>query len=243
MNNQGNSIKYQVGDRVWVPHDKEAFVPGVIETILPNRIDVKLEGQLVPMKINFSPNTPPKLDICGGHLHDNLENLVDLDELSEGAILHHVRKRYMKKNIYTLVGNILVAVNPFENLDIYGPKDIEKAKSQIAISPHVYSIASQAYQQLIGNRTNQSILISGESGAGKTETTKRVLTYIASVAAPIHHGANDIGIEEKILQSNPLLEALGNAKTLRNSKSEHGMTFYFYFAPYFNQFWTNFLPL
>jgi len=85
--------------------------------------------------------------------------------------------------------------------------------------PHVFVSASLAYQQLCSNRKNQSVLISGESGAGKTETTKKVLAFLASVAPAAGQLGEEAGIETKILQSNPLLEALGNAKTLRNGDS------------------------
>jgi myosin heavy subunit len=141
-----------------------------------------------------------------------------LDELSEGAILHHVRKRFVNKTIYTNVGAILVAVNPFENLPIYGPADIKRCSDLMNPNPHVFVTGAVAYQQLQQNRKNQSVLISGESGAGKTETTKKVLNYLSCVAPgskPKQDG--DKSIEDKILQSNPLLEAMGNAKTKRNS--------------------------
>lgn len=122
--------------------------------------------------------------------------------------------------IYTHVGAILVAVNPFERLNIYGPSDISKASNVVNSYPHVFITASTAYQQLRNNLKNQSVLISGESGAGKTETTKKVLNYLANVAPGSRPKLKDEpGVEEKILQSNPLLEALGNAKTLRNDNS------------------------
>ena len=133
-----------------------------------------------------------------------------------------MRKRFLNRVIYTHVGAILVAVNPFEHLDIYGDKDIKKASNVANTYPHVFITASIAYQQLSVNMKNQSVLISGESGAGKTETTKKVLSYLASIAPGKTRGQRDPAepsIEDKILQSNPLLEALGNAKTLRNNNS------------------------
>jgi myosin V len=100
-------------------------------------------------------------------VNEVVENLVDLDELSEGAILHHVRKRFKKHQIYTHVGAILVAVNPFERLDIYGPNDLQKALNHVTPYPHVYVTAATAYRQLQSNMKDQSVLISGESGAGR----------------------------------------------------------------------------
>eukprot|EP00605_Chrysophyceae_sp_TOSAG23-4_P002422 GSChrysophyteH1.ASY1.ANO1.2681.1 assembled CDS len=139
-------------------------------------------------------------------------------KLVEGAILHHVKKRFAKRKIYTHVGPILVAVNPFERLPIYEDKDVRQAKSHAQPYPHIFVTAAVAYRQLAENSKSQSCLISGESGAGKTETTKKVLTYLASVA-PGAAVEGQAGIEERILMSNPLLESMGNAKTLRNNNS------------------------
>ena len=100
-----------------------------------------------------------KLELCGSHIDDNIDNLVDLDELSEGAILHHTRKRFASKLIYTFVGAILVAVNPFENLPIYGAEDVRRANDLTNPRPHVFSTGALAYLQLQTNRKNQSVLI------------------------------------------------------------------------------------
>lgn len=208
---------YQVGDRYWIPDDDHAWVVGILRSTENKSLEFSTEK--AGTKRFALSELKTKLDPCGSHIEDNVENLVDLDELSEGAILHHVRNRFLKKLIYTHVGSILVAVNPFENLAIYEPRDIRRASDTTAPYPHVFVTAATAYQQLQNNRKNQSVLISGESGAGKTETTKKVLTYLANVAPdskPKKPG--EPGVETKILQSNPLLEALGNAKTLRNSK-------------------------
>ena len=125
----------------------------------------------------------------------------------------------MNDLIYTHVGAILVAVNPFQRLGIYGDRDMKRASNVSNTYPHIFISASIAYQQLSVNMKNQSVLISGESGAGKTETTKKVLNYLASVAPGTKNQSEDASIEDKILQSNPLLEALGNSKTLRNNNS------------------------
>ena len=149
-------------------------------------------------------------------------------------VIGNVLGNYLQ--IYTLVGAILVAVNPFEHLPIYGPDAIERyAKAAAAAgagdgtgdggaaggsAPHIYSIAAAAYRGLSVDRHSQSVLISGESGAGKTETTKKVLEYLAAVAGAGTGAASDKpSIEKQILQSNPILESFGNAKTLRNNNS------------------------
>ena len=207
------------GTKVWVRDDEDAFLLGTVKTSTGSQIEVVTEkGQVVrkhPRDADF--------ETCGSHVDNDMENLVDLDEFSEGAILHHIRKRFRKRSIYTHVGAILVAVNPFETLDIYGVADMKRAQSSVTAAPypHVFLTAATAYSQLCLHKKNQSVLISGESGAGKTETTKKVLQYLANVApgAARRGEEREVGLEEKILRSNPLLEAMGNAKTLRNNNS------------------------
>jgi myosin heavy subunit len=117
----------------------------------------------------------------------------------------------------------LVAVNPFERLDIYGKDSIRAAESNSNAAsvpfPHVFVTGALAYLQMKAHSKDQSVLISGESGAGKTETTKKVLTYLASVAPDTSASSDTASVETKILQSNPLLEALGNAKVLFDAVS------------------------
>ncbi len=225
------SSTFTTGDMVWVADEKDAWIFGTVMRSDKDSVEVKCKDR--PNIIIKSKDIARSLEVAGSHLMDDVTNLVELDELSEGAILHHTRKRYYEKKIYTFVGAILVAVNPFENIDIYGPDDISRATNSKAtgLYPHVYVTSSNAYTQLMTNKKNQSILISGESGAGKTENTKKVLKYLATVAPSVkadkvvsddtedHDMEETFGIEEKILQSNPLLEAMGNAKTLRNNNS------------------------
>ena len=201
------------GDRVWVPHDEDAWIVGHVTNVSSTAVQVATDRG----KMEVSLKSSPSLETCGSHLDDDIDNLVDLDELSEGAILHHVRKRFHRKSIYTLVGPILVAVNPFERLPIYEHADIRKAHAHVNMYPHIFVSAAIAYGQLRDNKKSQSVLISGESGAGKTETTKKVLQFLATIAANKSEGT--IGVEDRIMESNPLLEAMGNAKTLRNNNS------------------------
>lgn len=200
---------------MWLPHEQHAWLSGRIKKM--DALYAYIDTDVGEIKVKVTEAN--KLEQCGSHIDDAVENLVDLDELSEGAILHHARKRYKNQSIYTLVGAILVAVNPFERLDIYGESDIKLASNPAISKPHVFVTAFNSYQQLRINLKNQAVLISGESGAGKTETTKKVLTYLANVAPGVKRSGSEAGIEEQILQSNPLLEALGNAKTLRNDNS------------------------
>jgi myosin heavy subunit len=210
-------MSYQIGEHFWIPDDEHAWLYGALTEFKNSVLEFNTPKGVKKFRVN---DLKAKLEPCGSHVNDLVENLVDLDELSEGAILHHIRNRFAKKQIYTHVGSILVAVNPFENLNIYGERDIRKAFESSAPYPHVFVTAATAYQQLRTNEKNQSVLISGESGAGKTETTKKVLTFLANVAPDSKpKSVGEPGMETKILQSNPLLEALGNAKTLRNNNS------------------------
>lgn len=142
-------------------------------------------------------------------------DLVLLEDLCEGMVLHNLRERYLKDQIYCGVGSILIAINPFKRLPLYTPDIIEKynKRGNKVLAPHPFDIADQAYKTLLEVEKNQSILVSGESGAGKTETTKQCLMFLAEVA-----GSN-ANIEQRVLSVNPILEAFGNAKTLRNDNS------------------------
>lgn len=166
------------------------------------------------------------------------ENLISLPYLHEPAILYCLEQRYNHSDIYTYTGPILIAMNPFKNVQLYTSQILEKyyneglMKSQgietnAILAPHVYAIADAAYRDMMNtvkqqgkSSANQSILVSGESGAGKTESTKIVLRYLTTVG----NAAGGIQVAEgsvmdKIMQSNPILEAFGNARTLRNDNS------------------------
>ena len=143
------------------------------------------------------------------------DNLIHLTYLNEPSILYNIEYRYSNDNIYTFNGDILVAVNPFKNINIYNINDIDNynSKAYIDLKPHAYYIGKKTLDELKYNK-NQSILVSGESGAGKTQTTKIIMNYISEVSTD-----NENNIAEKILASNPILEAFGNAKTIRNDNS------------------------
>jgi myosin-5 len=162
--------------------------------------------------------------------------MVKLSYLHEPGVLDNLQYRYSMHEIYTYTGSILIAVNPFQRLPhLYG----EHMMAQYAgvalgeLSPHVFAVAEAAYRALQLSDTaasgdtsavrNQSILVSGESGAGKTETTKLIMRYLAAQGAKLHVGGGGAHqprpVEEAVLESNPLLEAFGNAKTVRNDNS------------------------
>ncbi|XP_045685202.1 unconventional myosin-Ia [Phyllostomus hastatus] len=147
-----------------------------------------------------------------------VEDLVLLEPLEQESLLKNLQLRYEKKEIYTYIGNVLVSVNPYQQLPIYGPEFIDKYRDYTfyELKPHIYAVANVAYQSLRFRDQDQCVLITGESGAGKTEASKLVMSYVAAVCGK---GEQVNSVKEQLLQSNPVLEAFGNAKTIRNNNS------------------------
>uniref|UniRef100_A0A1A8QK15 Myosin VAa n=1 Tax=Nothobranchius pienaari TaxID=704102 RepID=A0A1A8QK15_9TELE len=137
---------------------------------------------------------------------------------SEAAFIENLRRRFRENLIYTYIGSVLVSVNPYKELEIYSKQQMERYRgvSFYEISPHIYAVSDNTYRAMRTERKDQCILISGESGAGKTEASKKILQYYA-VTCPTNHHLVTLG--DRLLQSNPVLEAFGNAKTLRNDNS------------------------
>uniref|UniRef100_A0A4W5JGK6 Myosin Ic, paralog a n=1 Tax=Hucho hucho TaxID=62062 RepID=A0A4W5JGK6_9TELE len=137
---------------------------------------------------------------------------------SEAAFIENLRRRFGEKLIYTYIGSVLVSVNPYKDLEIYSKAHMERYRgvSFYEISPHIYAVSDNTYRAMRTERRDQCILISGESGAGKTEASKKILQYYATTCPVTDHMST---IRDRLLQSNPVLEAFGNAKTLRNDNS------------------------
>ncbi|TSN57786.1 Unconventional myosin-Ic [Bagarius yarrelli] len=137
---------------------------------------------------------------------------------SEVAFIDNLRKRFKENLIYTYIGSVLVSVNPYKELEIYTKQHMERYRGVnfYEVSPHIYAVADNAYRSMRTERRDQCILISGESGAGKTEASKKVLQYYA-ITCPASEQVQTV--KDRLLQSNPVLEAFGNAKTLRNDNS------------------------
>ena len=153
-----------------------------------------------------------------------VSDLTLLSKISNESINDNLELRFKNSLIYTYIGNVLISVNPFRDLGIYTEDVLEsyKNKNRLEQPPHVFAIAESMYYNLKAYNENQSVIISGESGAGKTEAAKRIMQYIASVSGSSEN--ESIGkIKDMVLATNPLLESFGCAKTLRNNNSyRHG---------------------
>ncbi|XP_059488252.1 unconventional myosin-XV isoform X3 [Neocloeon triangulifer] len=145
-----------------------------------------------------------------------LEDMIQLSDLNEASLLWNLKIRYDKELIYTYTGSILVAVNPYKMFDIYGLDMVKKYEGQImgTLPPHLFAVGSCAYSRMSKDSESQVVVISGESGSGKTESTKLVMQYLAAV-----NKATSNLITEQILEASPLLESFGNAKTVKNDNS------------------------
>ncbi|KAL7307346.1 hypothetical protein TKK_0000535 [Trichogramma kaykai] len=209
---------------VWVPSEQQGFVAASIKGELnDNEVEVEIveTGKRVHVaRDDIQKMNPPKFD--------KAEDMAELTCLNEASVLHNLKDRYYSGLIYTYSGLFCVVVNPYKKLQIYSEKIMERYKGikRHEVPPHVFAITDTAYRSMLQDREDQSILCTGESGAGKTENTKKVIQYLAYVAAskPKSNASPSpaliIGeLEQQLLQANPILEAFGNAKTVKNDNS------------------------
>ncbi|XP_073935606.1 unconventional myosin-VI isoform X2 [Castor canadensis] len=200
------------GKPVWAPHPTDGFQLGNIVDIGPDSLTIEplnQKGKTFLALINqvFPAEEDSKKDV---------EDNCSLMYLNEATLLHNIKVRYSKDRIYTYVANILIAVNPYFDIPkIYSSDTIKsyQGKSLGTMPPHVFAIADKAFRDMKVLKMSQSIIVSGESGAGKTENTKFVLRYLTE-----SYGTGQ-DIDDRIVEANPLLEAFGNAKTVRNNNS------------------------
>ncbi|XP_073489195.1 unconventional myosin-Ib isoform X3 [Aquarana catesbeiana] len=145
-------------------------------------------------------------------------DMVLLEPLNEEAFIDNLKKRFDHSEIYTYIGSVVISVNPYRSLPIFTPDKVEEYRNRnfYELSPHIYALSDEAYRSLRDQDKDQCILITGESGAGKTEASKLVMSYVAAVCGK---GTEVNQVKEQLLQSNPVLEAFGNAKTVRNDNS------------------------
>ncbi|GAA5918665.1 hypothetical protein JCM1841_002302 [Sporobolomyces salmonicolor] len=225
---------------VWVPDENHGYVAGWV---------IKEEGEISTVALESGEEMRQVDSTLLSRLNppnfEGAEDIADLTFLNEASVVHNLRMRYERGEIYTYSGLFLVAVNPYRNLPIYTQQVIEayKGRRRDQNAPHVYAVAEKAWQNMLTQRdTSQSVLVTGESGAGKTENTKKVIQYLAAIAAdPLPSSASfdllarqaqadatlssaakgkRLGqLERQILEANPILEAFGNAQTVKNNNS------------------------
>ncbi|XP_061588848.1 myosin-7-like [Cololabis saira] len=204
----------------FVPDAEVEYVKASIQSRDGDKVTVNTEfGKTVTVKEDdINPQNPPKFD--------KIEDMAMFTFLHEPAVLFNLKERYAAWMIYTYSGLFCVTVNPYKWLPVYDQSVVVayRGKKRSEAPPHIFSISDNAYQYMLSDRENQSILITGESGAGKTVNTKRVIQYFASIAAA-PSGKKEQSqekkgtLEDQIIQANPALEAFGNAKTIRNDNS------------------------
>ncbi|XP_077474736.1 myosin-4-like [Stigmatopora argus] len=206
----------------FVPDPKQLYIKGVIQKKEGGSATVKTEAnETVTVKEeDCYPMNPPK--------YDKIEDMAMMTHLNEASVLFNLKDRYAAWMIYTYSGLFCVTVNPYKMLPVYDPRVVSayRGKKRMEAPPHIFSVSDNAYQNMLTDRENQSVLITGESGAGKTVNTKRVIQYFATIAVA---GGSDKKeqtsgkiqgtLEDQIISANPLLEAFGNAKTVRNDNS------------------------
>ncbi|XP_025719693.2 LOW QUALITY PROTEIN: myosin-13 [Callorhinus ursinus] len=202
--------------------DKEMYVKGIIQSRENDKVTVKtLDDRTLTLNSDqVFPMNPPKFD--------KIEDMAMMTHLHEPAVLYNLKERYAAWMIYTYSGLFCVTVNPYKWLPVYNPEVMAayQGKKRQEAPPHIFSISDNAYQFMLTDRNNQSILLTGESGAGKTVNTKPVIIqYFATIAVTGDRkkepqpGKMQGTLEDQIIQANPLLEAFGNAKTVRNDNS------------------------
>merc|ERR1711962_1808735 len=206
---------YDAKKSCWVP-DKASggFVEGTIENTEGEKVTVSVKGDKKVFKKDLVGQVnPPKFDCC--------EDMSNLTYLNDASVLWNLRIRYVNELIYTYSGLFCIAINPYKRFPIYTQRAMEiyMGMRRSECPPHIFGVAESSYQGMMNVGKNQSILITGESGAGKTENTKKVISYFASIGATGKKKEGEPGLEDKIVQTNPVLEAWGNAKTVRNDNS------------------------
>ncbi|XP_008292056.1 myosin heavy chain, fast skeletal muscle-like [Stegastes partitus] len=205
----------------FVPDAKELYIKGVVQQREGGQVTVKTQAdETVTVKEeDCHPMNPPK--------YDKIEDMAMMTHLNEPSVLFNLKDRYAAWMIYTYSGLFCVTVNPYKWLPVYDPQVVAayRGKKRMEAPPHIFSVSDNAYQNMLTDRENQSVLITGESGAGKTVNTKRVIQYFATIAVAggdkkEHSSGKMQGtLEDQIISANPLLEAFGNAKTVRNDNS------------------------
>ncbi|KAG7661525.1 MYO1 [[Candida] subhashii] len=206
---------------VWIPDSDDLFTKGYVSDYLPDgkckviiMTNGKQSGERIVDQYLLENCNPTKFNKC--------QDMAELTHLNESSVVYNLYLRYLDDLIYTYSGLFLVAINPYKSLPIYDTHNLKKYHEHALERPppHIYATAEGAYRNLLSNKKDQSILVTGESGAGKTENTKKIIQYLSSVTSKETHVIDHARhIDTKIVQANPILESFGNAKTIKNNNS------------------------
>ncbi|XP_070153019.1 myosin heavy chain, muscle isoform X1 [Polyergus mexicanus] len=211
---------YDAKKACWVPDEKEGYLLGEIKATKGDVVSVSLPGGETKdfKKDQLQQVNPPK--------YEKAEDMSNLTYLNDASVLHNLKQRYYAQLIYTYSGLFCVAINPYKRFPVYTHRcaKLYRGKRRNEVPPHIFAISDGAYVNMLTNSENQSMLITGESGAGKTENTKKVIAYFATVGASTKKDKEESdkkkgSLEDQVVQTNPVLEAFGNAKTVRNDNS------------------------
>jgi len=217
LKNKLKAKPYDPKKSCWVPNKAtHGYDEGLIDSTEGDKVTVMIlesKEKKVFKKDQVGQVNPPKFD-CS-------DDMSGLTYLNDACVLWNSVVRYKNELIYTYSGLFCIAINPYKRFPIYTQRTMEIyiGKRRSECPPHIFGVAEGSYQGMNNGGKNQSILITGESGAGKTENTKKVISYFASIGASSKRKEGEPGLEDKIVQTNPVLEAWGNAKTVRNDNS------------------------
>ncbi|XP_077939042.1 myosin heavy chain, fast skeletal muscle-like [Gasterosteus aculeatus] len=214
---EAQSAPFDAKSAVYVQDTKELYLKAKVIKRDGGKVTVKVlttEEERTVKEEEIFPMNPPK--------YDKIEDMAMMTHLNEASVLYNLKERYAAWMIYTYSGLFCATVNPYKWLPVYDAECVSayRGKKRMEAPPHIFSVSDNAFQFMATDRENQSVLITGESGAGKTVNTKRVIQYFAtiSVGGP-KRDASKGSLEDQIIAANPLLEAYGNAKTVRNDNS------------------------
>ncbi|KJZ75506.1 hypothetical protein HIM_04969 [Hirsutella minnesotensis 3608] len=229
---------YDVGTRAWQPDPALGWIASELVNKSIDGAKAKLVFQLengenktieVPVEALQSGSHASLPPLMNPTMLEASDDLTNLSHLNEPAVLQAIRLRYLQKEIYTYSGIVLIATNPFARVDslyVPGMVQVYAGKQRATQAPHLFAIAEEAFMDMIRDSKNQTIVVSGESGAGKTVSAKYIMRYFATRDSPDNPKARSkkgpeamSETEEQILATNPIMEAFGNAKTTRNDNS------------------------
>ncbi|KAJ1561882.1 Myosin type-2 heavy chain 1, partial [Cladochytrium tenue] len=217
---------YAKGTKAWFADEEEGWIQGTLKdkSVLPAGVkmvfsvdsrgkDIVFESPMNKLVASKFADLPP---LKNPPMLEGIDDLSNLSYLHEPAVLHNIRLRYLQEQIYTYSGIVLIAMNPFQRLALYTPDIMREysGKRRGELEPHLFAVAEEAYRTMIRDKKNQSIIVSGESGAGKTQSAKYIMRYFAIVddlekktsPAAADGAGGTTEIEEAVLSTNPIME-------------------------------------